>query len=79
MVDGRRANAREHLSFAAGGHFCVGAGLARMETQIGLQALFERFPALLGVGTRARRPTRTLRGWQRLPVLVGVPAGVTGP
>jgi len=73
--DVRRANAREHLAFSAGVHYCLGAALARAEGRIGLQALFERYPDLALAGTPTRRPTRTLRGYQTLPVRPGRPIG----
>jgi cytochrome P450 len=38
-----RPNAADHLTFGWGPHFCVGAGLARMEMQESLGALVERF------------------------------------
>jgi cytochrome P450 len=38
--DVTRANAREHLAFSGGVHFCLGAALARLEGQIALPALF---------------------------------------
>jgi hypothetical protein len=38
----RRPN--DHLSFGYGVHFCLGAGLARMEGDIGFRALVRRFP-----------------------------------
>jgi cytochrome P450 len=41
-----RENASDHLSFALGKHFCLGAALARLEGEIGLRALFERLPDL---------------------------------
>jgi cytochrome P450 len=41
-----RANASDHLSFALGKHFCLGAALARLEGEIGLRVLFERLPTL---------------------------------
>lgn len=37
---------KRHLSFGHGVHFCLGAPLARMEMQVALPALFERFPDL---------------------------------
>lgn len=69
--DVRRANAREHLSFSAGVHYCLGAALARLEGEIALQRLFERFPNLELIGEPHRRPTRTLRGYDALPVSLG--------
>jgi cytochrome P450 len=69
--DVRRPNAREHLAFSAGVHYCIGAALARAEGRIGLQVLFERYPELALAGTPTRRRTRTLRGYQTLPVRPG--------
>jgi cytochrome P450 len=66
--DVTRANAREHLAFSGGIHYCVGAGLARLEGVIGLRALTERFPALRVAGEPQRRDLRTLRGFEVLPV-----------
>ncbi len=44
--DLRRANARQNLGFALGPHFCVGAQLARMETEAALGALLDQLPGL---------------------------------
>lgn len=38
-----RANASDHVTFGWGPHFCLGAGLARVELQEALRALVERF------------------------------------
>lgn len=40
----RRHN--QHVGFGHGSHFCLGAGLARVELQVGLGTLFRRFPTL---------------------------------
>jgi cytochrome P450 len=66
--DVARANANRHLSFSGGRHFCLGAALARLEGEIGLRSLFDRFPELASSGPGERRPTRVLRGWAMLPV-----------
>jgi cytochrome P450 len=66
--DVRRANARDHVAFSSGIHFCLGAALARMEGEVALQALFERFPDLAAAGSGHRRSTVILRGWESLPV-----------
>jgi cytochrome P450 len=66
--DVARANARDHISFSAGRHHCLGAQLARMEGEVGLRAIWDRFPDLrLEPGAR-RRETRILRGFETLPV-----------
>jgi hypothetical protein len=44
--DVRRANARQNLGFALGPHFCIGAQLARLETQAALTALLDQLPGL---------------------------------
>jgi cytochrome P450 len=66
--DVTRANARDHLAFSAGIHYCVGAGLARLEGVVGLRTLAERFPGLRVSGRPERRDLQTLRGFERLPV-----------
>lgn len=64
-------NPNRHLSFGMGGHYCVGAALARMEGRIAIAALAERFPNLrLAVPVAALRwnPGLVLRGLSALPV-----------
>ena len=41
-----------HLSFSTGIHSCLGQQLARLEAQVGLKALFERYPNLELSGDR---------------------------
>lgn len=66
--DVTRENARDHVSFSAGRHYCLGAALARMEGEVGLRTLFERFPDLRIDRGATRRKTRILRGYEQLPV-----------
>jgi len=61
-------DARRHVGFGGGIHHCLGAVLARMETQIALAALLDRFGRIELAGTPVRRPTFTLRGLESLPV-----------
>jgi cytochrome P450 len=68
--DVRRANAREHIAFSAGRHYCLGAALARMEGEVGLRVLFDRFPHLRLTAGAAHRATRILRGYERLPAIL---------
>ena len=69
--DVTRANANRHLSFSGGRHFCLGAALARLEGEVGLRSLFDRYPELAAAGPGERRRTRVLRGWATLPVRLG--------
>jgi len=58
-----------HLAFSAGGHFCVGATLARAEGQVAFETLARRLPRMrLADPNPAYRATITLRGLQSLPV-----------
>ncbi|MCA0143853.1 cytochrome P450 [Blastococcus sp. LR1] len=72
--DVTRANARDHVAFSSGIHFCLGAALARMEGEVALRALFQRFPDLGPAGAGRRRGTIILRGYESLPVTLGSPA-----
>jgi cytochrome P450 len=68
VFDVTRPNAKEHVSFSAGRHFCLGAALARMEGEVGLRMLFDRYPDLAILPGGRRRDTRILRGYASLPV-----------
>ncbi len=45
-LDIRRKNAKKHISFGHGIHFCLGARLARLEGAIAIEALAQRIPSL---------------------------------
>jgi cytochrome P450 len=69
-LDVTRANLR-HLSFGFGAHFCLGAGLARLEARLAFGALLDRAPGLELTGEElAHRPNFLLRGLASLPVSV---------
>lgn len=57
-----------HLGFGLGLHFCLGAPLARMEFEITLQTLLQRFPRLHLAGNAPRRRTFVLRGFERIDI-----------
>ncbi len=69
VFDLDRPNSRDHLALSAGIHYCLGANLARMEGQLGLRLLFERYPDLAVVpGSGRRRDLQSLRGYESLRV-----------
>ena len=60
-----------HLAFGYGIHYCVGAPLARMEGEIALRRLLDRFPGLALTGDPEQlrwRPSTLMRGLESLPV-----------
>ncbi|WP_176455621.1 cytochrome P450 family protein [Enemella evansiae] len=68
-VDRDPTEQRDHLAFGRGVHHCIGAPLARLEGEIALRALFERFPKLAVAGEEAPQwapPTFFLHGLARL-------------
>ena len=68
--DVARPDARSHLAFGKGIHFCLGASLARREAAIVLEELTTRLPSLrLAEGQRLEFPPNvSFRGPQRLEV-----------
>ncbi|HWC83102.1 MAG TPA: cytochrome P450 [Pseudonocardiaceae bacterium] len=65
-------DARAHLSFAAGAHFCLGANLARLEANIALSAFANRIVAPELDESRLRyRPHVNLRGPEEFVVGFG--------
>jgi len=68
--DPTRPELGEHLAFGFGEHYCVGAGLARKEIEIGLQVLLERLPRLrlCPDADLAHHPSFILRGLRSLHV-----------
>ena len=74
--DVTRENARDHVSFSAGRHYCLGAALARMEGEVGLRTLFERYPDL---APRAGRRTSRHPDPARLRAASGHAEPSSGP
>jgi cytochrome P450 len=58
-----------HVSFGAGIHFCVGAPLARLEMEVGLQVLFERLPNMELAGTPHYRDAYHFHGLEELKIV----------
>jgi cytochrome P450 len=70
-LDLRRENARQHVSFGAGPHHCLGASLARLEACIAFERLTARFPGLALDGDVVWNGRINLRGPAHLPVSAG--------
>jgi cytochrome P450 len=65
-----REKARQHVSFGAGPHHCLGASLARLEASIALGQLTSRFPGLALDGDVTWNGRINLRGPAHLPVVL---------
>ncbi len=63
-----REGANHHLSFGSGIHHCLGAALARMEAQVAIGSLLDRYPGLDLDGEPVRNNRIVLRGLDVLPL-----------
>lgn len=59
-----------HLSFAGGHHVCLGATLARIEGQVAIGPLVQRFPNLRANGPAELLGLARFRGYKSLPVSI---------
>lgn len=60
-----------HITFGKGVHYCLGANLARLEGRVALDELLNRWPEWdIDYETAKLAPTSTVRGWERLDVVL---------
>jgi cytochrome P450 len=61
-----------HVTFGQGIHHCLGADLARLNTQISITSLLRRFPDwAITAAAPPRKPNIVSRGFVSLPLAVG--------
>ena len=65
-----RKNARQHLSFGWGVHFCLGSRLAEMQLRILWEEILTRFRFVEVVGKPVRVRSNFVKGFSELPVRV---------
>ena len=68
--DLRREDDTHHVAFGMGIHYCLGSPLARLESQVALSRLLDRYSACeRGEAPPQRQTAATIvRGFQRLPL-----------
>jgi cytochrome P450 len=65
-----RREPNRHLAFGTGIHACAGMSLARMEAQVAIGRLLQRFGRIESVGTFTRSGRARFRGFKSYPVRV---------
>ena len=65
-----RSNSNRHMAFASGIHYCLGASLAKLETEIAVGSLIKRFAQIEIIGTPSWRDRLTIRGVNQLRLSV---------
>ena len=63
-----RTDARKHLSFGWGRHFCVGSRVAEMQVRILWEELMQRYSMVEVVGVPVRVRSSFVKGYQEMPV-----------
>jgi cytochrome P450 len=65
-----RRNARQHLAFGLGVHFCMGSRLAEMQLRVLWEEILARFHEVEVVGKPVRVRSNFVKGYAQLPVRV---------
>jgi cytochrome P450 len=63
-----RGNARQHLSFGIGVHFCMGSRLAEMQLRVLWEETLARFREVEVVGEPVRTRSPFVKGYTQIPV-----------
>lgn len=70
QLDLTRSDAGQHLAFGSGSHYCLGSSLAKLEAEIAIGSLIERFPNAKLAGDPVWNGRLNLRGLEALPISV---------
>jgi cytochrome P450 len=63
-----RPDAKQHLSFGWGVHFCMGSRLAEMQLRVVWEETLRRFRQVEVVAPPVRVPSNFVKGYSKLPV-----------
>ena len=63
-----RKNARDHLAFGIGQHFCIGSQLARMQIRVAYEEILARLPDIRATGSYSYLRSNHLSGFKSMPV-----------
>ncbi|MFC8300732.1 cytochrome P450 [Micromonospora orduensis] len=79
--DPHRSDAGDHLSFGHGPHFCIGAGLARLEARVALTRLCAAIPGLRLAADHSRsyKPNVAFRAHHGLRATIDTAAPISAP
>jgi cytochrome P450 family 130 len=70
---------RRHLALGHGIHFCLGAGLARLEARIAFEEILGRWPEHgIELPALERLPSMWVRAWERVPIGLERTGGLAG-
>lgn len=64
----QRPNIKSHVAFGKGGHFCLGAALARLEARIVISALLSAGSTICPAGDAEWQPSLLVRRLRQLPL-----------
>jgi len=67
--DVTRRNARDHLAFGIGQHFCIGSQLARMQIRVAYEEILARLPDMRASGSYSYLRSNHLSGVKTMPVV----------
>ena len=65
-----RKNAKQHLAFGLGVHFCMGSRLAELQLRVLWEEIMKRYREVEVVGEPVRVKSSFVKGFAELPVIL---------